>query len=193
MKNLSKFIKYIFTVLLIIILIGGLYLKSSGVLYIIDKVSSPDKTINLIVYDYNKLSSNKEEDIEVKKENNKESNLKAYGFTGKYGGIYWTEDSSKYVLKAKDYLSNIYLGDRTDGVTGIDLGLDVLLENQIKDNKDRFDFEIDEDYEFIKWEKNNEDMLISYEFKDLDMNLHAGYFIYNVNGNEIKGIFESIE
>lgn len=198
MKNLSKLIKLSFLFLLIIIIAGGIYLKSSGVLYIIDKVYSPDKATKLIVYDYNKLSANKEEVIEIKRQYNTETNNKSYSFSGKYAGIYWTSDSSKYALKVKDYLSNIYLVDGNSGnITGIDMGLDLLLQNQINDDSDRFNFEIDKefyaDYEFIKWEKNNEDMLISYEFKDLDKNVHNGYFIYNYNINKIKGIFESIK
>jgi hypothetical protein len=166
LKNSSKLIKYIFIVLFTIIIFGGIYLKSSDVLHIVDKVYSPDKATRQVVYVYNKnLSGSKEEFVEIKVYDNTGRYNTSYSFNGKYNGVYWTSDSSKYVIKAKEYKSNIYVVDRNSGnITGIDKSLDLALQAQINDNLERFDFEIDKefhaDYEFIRWEKNSEAMLI---------------------------------
>lgn len=191
MKCMYKVIKYLFLLLLIVIIISGIYIKSSNILHIVDKINSPDKVVKQIVY-VNKNDA-KKDSINIKVYNNDGRYDTSISFSGKYGGIFWTNDSSKYVIKTKEYISNIYVVDKNSGeITGIDTNLDLALQIYINDNKDIVNFTIDEksdtNYEFIKWEKDNQTMLIYYEINGLDKNNHSGYFLYNFKNNKIEGM-----
>jgi len=49
------------------------------------------------------------------------------------------------------------------------------------------------DYEFLKWEKDNENMLIYYEIADVDKNIHSGYLLYDYKNDKINGILSLTE
>ena len=73
--------------------------------------------------------------------------------------------------------------------------MDILIQSYKNSNPDVFNFIPDEkssaNYEFIKWENDNNTMLIYYEINDLEKNIHRGYFLYDYKNNKIKGILSS--
>ena len=181
-----------FIVLFIMLIITGIYIKSSNILHIVDKIYSPDKATKLVVY-VNKNGDTKKDSVNIKVYNNDGRYKTAISFFGLYGGIFWTSDSSKYVIKTKEYISNIYIVDKNSGcIIGIDTNLDLALHIYINNNPGFISFTIDErsitDYEFIQWEKDSETMLIYYEISDLYKNVHSGYFLYNYKNNKIMGM-----
>lgn len=196
MRNSCKEIKYIFIFLLIMIIVGVIYIKSSNILHIVDEIYSPNKNIKLVVY-VNK-DDDKEDSVDIKIYDNAGISHSSISFLGQYGGIFWANDSSKYVIKVKDYISNIYVVDGISGeIIGVDFNLDYALKTKINDDSNKFNFVIDEklnaDYEFIKWENDNETMLIYYEIDDLDKNVHSGYLLYDYKNDKIYGMLSSTE
>ena len=197
MKSSQKIIKYGFIVLFFMIIISGIYIKSSNILHIVGKIYSPDKATKLVVY-VNKNGDTKKDSVNIKVYNNDGRYKTAISFFGLYGGIFWTSDSSKYVIKTKEYISNIYIVDKNSGnITGIDTNLDLALHFYINNNPDFISSTIDEksitDYEFIQWEKDTETMLIYYEISDLYKNVHSGYFLYDYKNNKIMGMLASAQ
>ena len=194
LKNINRLVRYVFITILIIIVICGIYIKSSNILHIVDKIYSPDMLVKQVVYVNKSNDSNKDSiTIKVYKDNRYDTSI---SFSGRYDGIFWTTDNSKYIIKAKEYINNIYVVDKNSGeITGIDTGLDLALQDYIKNNTDIINFTFDEksnaNYEFIQWEKDNETMLIYYEIDDLAKNIHSGYFLYNFKDNKIMGILSS--
>lgn len=187
MRNSYKVIKYIFLFLFIMI-IFGIYIKSSNILNIVDEIYSPDNSTKLVVY-VNKNDENQEESVKIKIYDNAGISNSSISFFGQYGGIFWTSDSSKYVIKSKEYISNIYVVDGYSGdIVGVDFNLDYALQTEINDNPDIFNFVYDKnlnaDYEFLKWEKDNENMLIYYEIADADKNIHSGYLLYDYKNED---------
>lgn len=197
MKNSYKVIKYIFIFLFFTTIFSGIYIKSSNILHIVDEIYSPDKDTKLVVY-VTKNDGNKEDSVDIKIYDNAGLSHSAISFFGQYGGIFWASNSSKYVIKAKEYINNIYVVDRYSGeIIGVDFNLDYALQTKINDNPNKFNFVNDEklnaDYEFIKWENDSEIMLIYYEIDDLDKNVHSGYFLYDYKNDKINGMLSSTE
>jgi hypothetical protein len=195
LKSKYKAIKYPFIIAFIIIIICGIYIKNSNILHVVDKVYSPDKKIKQVVY-INKNDGSEKDNVHIKIYDDKGRSNTSISFSGQYGGIFWTSDSSKYVIKAKDYISNIYVVDKNSGgIEGIDIRLDLALQSYIKENPGIINFTIDEnpirDYEFIQWEKDTETMLVYYEIDDKDKNTHKGYFLFDTKKNEIMGMLPS--
>jgi len=179
------------------IIFGGIYIKSSNILNIVDEIYSPDKRTKLVVY-VNKNDDKQEESVKIKIYDNAGISNSSISFFGQYGGIFWTNDSSKYAIKSKEYISNIYVVDGYSGdILGVDFNLDYALQTKINNNPDIYNFVCDKvfnaDYEFLKWEKDNENMLIYYEIADVDKNIHSGYLLYDYMNDKINGMLSSTE
>ena len=103
MKSLCKIIKYAVIALFAIVVIGAIYIHYSNILHIVDKIYSPDKNTRQVVY-INKINNTNKEAVNIKVYNNGKYNT-SISFSGKYDGIFWTSDSSKYAIKTREYIS----------------------------------------------------------------------------------------
>lgn len=107
---------------------------------IVDEIYSPDNGTRLVVY-VNKNDDNKEDSVDIKIYDNAGISHSSISFFGQYGGIFSASDSSKYVIKAKEYISNIYVVDGySEEIIGVDFNLDYALQTKITDNLDKFNF-----------------------------------------------------
>lgn len=179
-----------------VIVICMTFLWWKGFFSIVDRSTSPNKEIQLTIFnrDVAEQRFSRRPAITVKSEG---SEVSTTVYSGSYQGVYWSPDSSKYVLSFYN----------TDGTTQ-------LILNSIKGNNSSnlnaylsFGVEMNElakyglqysnqsplpnvQYQFLQWSLDSKFILIYYSFTDIDKKLHEGYFWYDCKDGSIKNTLE---
>lgn len=192
---------YLTLVLLLALLICGLGLLKSGILYVAQRYPSPNGEILVTLYDrafsdnpYGKFSFfRKGSSFIIEYPDGSHCNI-TYG-NAPCEGLWWAPDSSKYVVSLQD-------GDKRW------LALDWALEGHVSNlnaylSTGVYDSELhksgtsadvtwenDVDYQFLQWSRDSQSMLIYYSFFDRVQQLHDGYFWYNCVTGQVSGVLE---
>ena len=167
-----------------------------GYFSIIDRSTSPNSEIELTIYsrDVAEQRFSSRPAVTVKSDG-AEVSTTVYG--GSYQGVYWSPDSSQYILSFYD----------TDGVTqlilnSIDGGnssdLNAYLSFGVEMNElSKYGLQYDNQsplpkvqYQFLQWSLDSNFILIYYSFTDVDEKLHEGYFWYNCDDGSINNTLE---
>lgn len=167
-------------------------LWSKGVFYVVDRQASPDGTIRTTVYSRDLL----------------ETIPKKGGFTlvdegrfrgrtiyrGTFEGLWWSQDSQYQVVSlVEDGVRYLSL---TDYVRNVCVNLSHYLENAVYDVPEfetvpgRADGDPRIDFRFLQWSQYDSNMLIYYDFVDLDGVDRDGYFWYDYVTGHVTGVME---
>ena len=89
--------------------------------------------------------------------------------------------------------NNIYILDKASGsIKNLDYYLDAALTKELVENKYQYHFaittDIDADYEFIQWSKDDKRMQVKYSFEDETSVLRQGVFWYNYYNGKILNL-----
>lgn len=171
------------------------FLWWTGYFNIIERSTSPNEEIQLIIYNRDvadqRFSSHPA--VTVKSFG---SEISATVYNGSYQGVYWSPDSSKYILSFSDadnftqlILNNIKNSNSSNLNAYLSLGVEI---NELAN----YELEYDESplpniqYQFLQWSLDSNFILIYYSFTDADKTNHDGYFWYSCIDGSISNTLE---
>lgn len=192
----KKYLLIAALVLAVAALIGGVFLWRSGVLFVLDKVVSPDGTICATVYSKN-LSNHffpLKDSVSVITEQEDGLQWRVIYEDGTYQGLWWAPDSRKYVL-AVDYggetwleMSNLDHNSGSNLSAHFSMALEETELHQYGCSNTPDSPKIE--YQFLQWGTDSASMLVYYTFEDASGETHTGYFWYNCETWTVDGILE---
>lgn len=167
-----------------------------GYFNIIDHSTSPNEEIQLIIYDRDVVDQHfsNQPAVTVKSKGN---DISTTVYNGSYQGVYWSPDSSKYVLSLLDtndttqlVLNNIKNSNSSNLNAYLSLGVEA---NELADYKLEYSNESPFPkikYQFLQWSLDSNFMLIYYSFNDTDKISHEGYLWYSCIDGSINKTLE---
>lgn len=183
------------------LLAGVSWLFNSGILYVDARFPSPDGQTAVTLYDrdfsgaffrfslFNKDGCS----FDMRYPN---------GSQGHYSydadaceGLWWTPDSSKYVIVLRNGEEHTLLYYCQHGDINRDLSYWIsegFSHSQLPQSFSTLtiDWENDVDYQFLQWSRDSQSMLLYYSFFDQTQQLHDGYFWYNCVTRQVSGVLE---
>ena len=181
---------------LIALVIGGLLLWRSGILFRVEQCVSPNGQITVSVYSKELTGSSfSRQDgtslIEEDRAEGGESRIN-YGSCG-FGGLWWSPDSEKYVI-ALEYPEETRLALhwlRRNSVSNLNAYLmmavgDLEWKTALQEGEPWPEVS----FQFLQWGRDGDAMLISYRFEEDDGTPRDGYFWYDCETGVIDGVLE---
>ncbi len=184
--------------LLIVVVIIGYLVWRSGILFVVDRSTSPDGSMEATVY--NREISGRGFSLgratSVVTDMGDEREIRTvYGDCG-YGGLWWSPDSRKYVLALESsggtYHVLAWLDRSSSSNLNAYLSMGVQETELVEygDEEHKHTNRPDIEYQFLQWGKDSASMLIYYSFTGYDGELHEGYFWYNCEEGTVNSILE---
>lgn len=172
-----------------------IFILLTGYFNIIERSISPNEEIQLIIYnrDITDQRFSQHSAITVKSTGSENSTTV---YSGSYQGVYWSPDSSKYVLSFSDadgftqlILNNVKNSNSSNLNAYLSLGVEI---NELAN----YELVYDESplpniqYQFLQWSLDSNFILIYYSFTDADKTNHDGYFWYSCIDGSISNPLE---
>lgn len=178
-------------VMVMLLLIGTCLYYQSGAPFFIGRVSSPDGSHQLLVYDGNLLNPFGHENVVTFKSCNRTGNFSTGIYPGKYQGIYWSSDN-KFILCTKDGYSNFEVIDFDRG-SGRSVGMviDPAFVNACKNTPGcgfQLDSSVKGNYQFQRWSQDGNYLLFYFDVIDTNGLQRKGYFWYSYLTDTISGV-----
>lgn len=167
-----------------------------GYFNIIDHSTSPNEEIQLIIYDRDVVDQHfsNQPSVTVKSKGN---DISTTVYNGSYQGVYWSPDSSKYVLTLSDTNGTTHLvlnNIKNSNISNLNAYLSLGVEaNELADYKLEYSNESPFPkikYQFLQWSLDSNFMLIYYSFNDTDKINHEGYLWYSCIDGSINKTLE---
>ncbi len=172
----KKYLGLLAGCLALVLLVGGVFLWRSGVLFLLDKKASPDGQSVVRVYskkwDFWPLRFTLKDAVQVILEDGDQKAYISYG-NSEYEGLWWAPDGRKYVMSFRQNGESRVVLNWLDGHH--ETNLNPILDMGGEGTK----------YQFLQWGKDGASMLFYYSTKEQE-----GYFWYNCQTGQVSGILE---
>lgn len=172
------------------------FLWWTGYFNVIDHSISPNAEIQLTIYnrDIAEQRFSNHPAVTVK---SKGSEISTTVYGGSYQGVYWSPDSSKYILSFYDtngftqLILNTIQGSNSSNLNAsLSLGVELneLAHYGLEYNSQSPVPKIH--YQFLQWSLDSNFILVYYSFNDVNKIFHEGYFWYNCIDGSINNTLE---
>lgn len=172
----KKYLGLLAGCLALVLLVGGVLLWRSGLLFLLDQKSSPDGRSVVRVYsknwDFWPLRFTLEDAVQIIREDGDQKTYISYG-NSEYEGLWWAPDGRKYVMSFRQNGENRVVLNWLD--THNEWNLNPILNMGGEGAQ----------YQFLQWGKDGDSMLFYYSTEDQE-----GYFWYNCETGQVSGILE---
>ena len=168
-------------ILALVLLLAGVLLWRSGVLFLLDKKASPDGQSVVRVYsknwDFWPLRFTWEDAVQIILEDGDQKSYISYG-NSEYEGLWWAPDGRKYVLAFRQN------GERRVVLNWLDTHHETNLNPILNIGREGTE------YQFLQWGKDGESMLFYYGTEISPGQKKEGYFWYNCRTGRVSGELE---
>lgn len=187
----KKHVVIVAAVLMVVLIAAGV-LWWNGVFQMLGRAKSPDGTMTVTVYEgdlfFNRMS--KEPGISIGVSGAKHLELVCGDHYSNYQGIYWSPDSTKFIVCIEQNGVNALLFEN------MELNHSTNLEGEIKYYLYKCElgkYQIDAiEFSFLQWGDDNDSVLVSYIFREENGTYHKGYLWYNTRTEEINGVWDKV-
>lgn len=167
-----------------------------GYFNIVSRASSPNGEIHLTIYnrDITQQRFSSQSAITIQSAG---AEVSTAVYRGCFQGIFWSPDSSKYVLSCydTDRTTLLVLNNLEDSISS---DLNAYLSFGVEANElAKYGLQYSDqsprpkvDYQFLQWSADSKSILVYYSFHDTGEKLHKGYFWYNCEAGSINSILE---
>ena len=195
--------RHLFAVILALLIIAAAayyVLVVRGAAFVVDRVSSPDGSKTVTIYDHNIIN-----DIYYLPE----PDSLTVEFGGEWRGwswhwsnceyidAVWSPDGKKFVLVVEGWskpgITSLWLyreGGFSDHNFYFNLAHGLYVSELARYGFKLIEYDIDLNIYFVQWAADSESMLLYYTFPGVDGIDHDGYFWYDCASGEIKDIYE---
>ena len=181
---------------------GGLRLWNAGLFCTVDRIPSPDGEKLVTVYgkefgDWLEFSFRDGTSLIVEQGQDEGKGYTRITYGGaEYRGLWWSPDGEKYVIalhdpeKNRDYLALNWQEYQRESNLNAYLTMGVEASELQRYGWTVTDSRADIRYEFLQWGADSASMLIYYEFKDVQRQIHEGYFWHHCEAGTVSAVLE---